>query len=145
MTAWKKSERSIEPSERPRIDLFERQKEMSFLKASTSKAVCNTETNAVSAIIDRLLLQNTQLERSSLTYYNTSYDLNEAMIAAPLSVLAAVHFPRDFSLETKAEFTVQYKAEEEASVESALAAAHFAFERDQHTPLGLRPPREVIP
>ena len=49
MTVWKNTLMIIERNERPLIDLLFFQKEMSFLKARTSKSVCSIETTAVTA------------------------------------------------------------------------------------------------
>ena len=68
----------------------------------------SASANTVSSVISTLLAQNTQILPSEVVYYNTTTELNEAMLAAPLSILAALHFPNDFNLDTKAEVTVQY-------------------------------------
>ena len=49
MTDWKKRLRSIDLNERPFIDFFWRQNEMSFLNARMSKMLCSIVTSAVSA------------------------------------------------------------------------------------------------
>ena len=64
--------------------------------------------NAVSGVVSALLRQNTQILPADLVYYNSSDDLNAAMVAAPLSVLAALHFPPTFNLDTNPSVTVQY-------------------------------------
>ena len=56
----------------------------------------STAANAVSSVISTLLRQNPQIAAADVAYYNTSAGINSAMLAAPLSVLAALHFPSDF-------------------------------------------------
>ena len=64
--------------------------------------------NAVSGVVQRLLLQNQQILATDVEYFNTSKALNNAMLAAPHSVIAALHFADDFSLDGNPSVTIQY-------------------------------------
>ena len=64
--------------------------------------------NAVANVVQTLLKQNPQIKASELQYFNTTADINAAMMAAPLSIIAALHFPASFDFDDNPSVTVQY-------------------------------------
>ena len=77
-------------------------------------AIVHDVTNAptasadlVSSVINRMLKANPQIAAADLAYFNTTRDINDHLVANPLSIVAAVHFPVDFTLAAPS-VTVQY-------------------------------------
>ena len=58
-------------------------------------------------MVQQVLKAHPQIGASDLKYYNTSKDINDHLTANPLSIVAAVHFPTDFTLNHPS-VTVQY-------------------------------------
>ena len=66
----------------------------------------SASANAVQSVLVKLFAANPGVE-SSAARYNTSSELNAAMLSSPQSVLAALQFPGDFDFATNPSYTIQ--------------------------------------
>ena len=83
-------------------------------RCTTPLAVVHDPEDAVAAtrvqaVLDRLLASNPQIAPAEIARYSTSSQLNAALLAAPLSVAQALHFPPNFGFVPPAlpKFTMQ--------------------------------------